>query len=74
MGCLKPAKSLGQTMWFPALSHNLSCQPMHVIRNILQDGSIAGSSQVTKLSQLLIPFTVYHIENTLDTQNGEAVI
>jgi hypothetical protein len=47
---------------------------MHVISNILQDGDVTGNSQVTKPDQLLTPFTILQIENTLDTQNGEVVI
>jgi hypothetical protein len=47
---------------------------MHTLGNIFQDSGITRSSQVVKSCQFLTPFAVWHVENALDTQNGEVVI
>jgi hypothetical protein len=74
VGCFKPVRSLRQTMWFPPPPHDLPRQLVHVFRNIFQHNSITGSGKVTKLTQLLTSFTVQHVKDALDTQDGEVVV
>jgi hypothetical protein len=47
---------------------------MHVLGNIFQDSSIAGSGKVAKPIQLLTSFAVQHVKNGLNAQDGEVVI
>jgi hypothetical protein len=61
-------------MWFPPPPHDPPRQLVHIFGNILQHSSIAGSGKVVKPTQLLTSFTIQHVKDALNTQDGKVVV